>query len=74
MSPIMLFHGLVELTLESSCSGAGKCTFRLTDDDVAEIATALPKLVCATFRAVCFANSCQTTVSSLAFLSTRCKD
>ena len=50
------------------------CTFGLPDDDVAEIATALPNLVNATFGDVCAANSCRTTVSSLLFLSTRCKN
>jgi hypothetical protein len=73
-SHITQFHGLVNLVLESSCSGMGGCTFGLTDDDVAEIATALPNLADATFGDVCAANSCQTTVSSLLFFSTRCKN
>jgi len=73
MSPIMLFHGLIELMLESTCPSVGGCTFSLTDDDVAEIATALPRLRIALFGRPCSANSCRTTVSSLVFLSTHCK-
>jgi hypothetical protein len=73
ISHIAQFHGLVNLTLRSSCSDKGRCTFGLTDDDIAEVATALPNLVNATFGDVCTANSCQTTVYSLLFLSTRCK-
>ena len=71
--PIMLFHGLVELMLVSPCSSVGGCAFSLTDNDVAEIATALPRLRNATLGSPCSINSCRTTVSSLAFLSTRCK-
>ena len=50
------------------------CGFCLTDDDMAEMAAALPNLVDASFGYVCTANSCRTTVSSLLFLSTRCKN
>jgi hypothetical protein len=74
ISNIMLFHGLVYLELDSSCSSGGGCAFGLADDDVAEIATALPNLADATFGDVCATNSCRTTVCSLLFLSTRCKN
>jgi len=74
ISPIMLFHGLVNLGLKSSCSGSGGCAFNLMDDNVAEITTALPRLRNALFGPPCSHNSCQTTVSSLVLLSTRCKD
>jgi len=73
MYPITLFHGLVKLLLDSPCSSVGGCAFSLTDNDVAEIATALPRLRRAIFGSACSANSCRTTVSSLVFLSTRCK-
>ena len=73
ISHITQFHGLVNLTLSSSCFDMDRCTFDLTDDDIAGVATALPNLVNATFGDVCAANSCQTTVHSLLFLSTRCK-
>lgn len=74
MSPIVEFHGLVELMLGSSCSGMGGCAFSLTDDDVAGIAIALPNLVHALFGDVCRVDVCRTTVCSLLFLSTRCKN
>jgi len=74
ISPIMQFHALVFLTLESACSDADGCTFSLTDDDVTEIAIALPRLRDAHFGEVCSANSCQTTVSSLIPFSVHCKD
>jgi len=73
MTPIMRFHGLTELSLRSACSNTGECMFGLTDDDVAEIAIALPNLVDATFGEVCSADSCRTTACSLLFLSTSCK-
>ena len=74
MSPIMLFRELVFLRLASACSIAGGCEFSLTDDNTAEIATALPRLGEAVLGTVCSANSCQTTVASLVSLSTRCTD
>ena len=74
ISPIKLFHGLVNLALRPPCFGTGGCAFDLTDDDIAEIATALPNLVGVTFGGACPANSCRTTVSSLLLFSTRCKN
>jgi len=74
MSPIAEFHGLVHLTLGSSCSSTGGCAFNLTDDDMTRIATGLPRLRHARFGRVCSANSCRTTVSSLVSLSTRCRE
>ena len=59
--------------MRSSCPSAGGCTFGLTDRDIAEVATTLPNLVDVSYRHVCPANSCRTNVSSLLFISTRCK-
>lgn len=73
-SHITPFHGLVHLILESPCSGTGGCASGLTDDDIAEVATALHNLVNAVFGSVCAANPCRTTLSSFLFLSTRCKN
>lgn len=73
ISPIMQFHGLVKLTLKSSCFNGSGCTFSLTDD-VAEVAIALPRLRDARFGYVCSTNSCRTTISSLFSFSTHCKD
>jgi len=74
VTPIMLFHGLVYLTIHSSCSDTSGCIFSLTDDDTEEITTALPRLKEAVFGWVCSANSCRTTVSSLISFSTHCED
>ena len=74
ISPVMSFHGLAYLALRSNCYHPDGCGFGLTDDDMAEMAAALPNLVDASFGYVCTANSCRTTVSSLLFLSTRCKN
>ena len=73
VSPVMLFRGSVHLMLRLPCSSQGGCIFRLTDDDIAEVAMTLPNLEEAMFGFACSANSCRTTVSSLLFLSTRCK-
>ena len=73
MSPIILFHGLVILRLTVACYTVGGCAFNLTDDDIAEIAPALPCLVVAMLGIVCLENSCRTTVASLASLSEHCR-
>jgi len=75
ISPIMQFRMLVKLALRSSCSSMGdECTFSLTDGDIEEIATALPRLNDASFGRICPANSCRTTVSSLVSFSTHCQN
>ena len=74
ISPIMILHGLAVIKMRSSCRSTGGCTFGLTDSDIARFATALPNLEDVSFEQVCPANSCQTTVSSLLILSTRCKN
>ena len=72
MSPVMLFRGLNTLHLEWICS-TGWCGFRLTDDDVGEMAAALPNLTALDLGSICSADSCQTTVASLLIISTCCK-
>ena len=75
MTPIMLFHELISLRLTSACLAVvASCTFNLTDDNIAEIAAALPRLQVAALGTVCHANSCQTTVASLVSFSTSCKN
>ena len=78
MSPIILFRELTSLKLSSACSkyliAASICAFSLTDDNIAEIATALPHLEVAVLGTVCSANSCQTTVTSLVSFSTHCRN
>ena len=74
ISTIMVFRGLVNLSLQPPCFGQGACGFHLTDDDIMGIATTLPNLEDAVFGFACSANSCRTTVSSLLFLSALCKN
>jgi len=74
ISPITLFHELVELPMRSPSLSAGGRTFGFPDGDIAEVATVLPNLVDVSFGYVCPANSCQTTLSSLLFISIRCKN
>ena len=73
MSRIIQFHELTSLGLTSTCFTVGGCGFKLTDDDIAEIAAALPRLEMAALGRACHANSCQTTVTSLVSLSTHCR-
>ena len=72
ISPIMQLYGLVEMTLKSSCFNASRRTFSLTDDDILEVAIALPRLKDAKLGYMCSTDSCQTTGSSLLSLSTHC--
>ena len=72
VSPVMIFRGLTHLVLRLPCFSPGGCAFHLTDEDIAEIATALPYLRDVIFGLTCSTNSCQTTVSSLLFFPTRC--
>ena len=74
ISPVMLFRELIFLRLESACSSLGECAFSLTDDDIAEIAAALPRLGEVVLGRVCPVNSCRTTVASLVSFSTGCRD
>jgi hypothetical protein len=73
MSHIMHFRELTFLNLLSNCDWEG-CAFSLTDNDIAEITSALPRLVHAVLGMVCSANSCRTTVASLVSFSTQCRD
>ena len=73
MSRIIQFRGLTSLKLPSACYTGNGCGFKLTDNDIAEIAAALPRLEVAVLGDACNANSCQTTVASLVSLSTQCR-
>ena len=74
MSRIIHFRELTFLKLKSACYTGNGCAFNLTDDDIAEIAAALPRLEMTVLGRACDANSCQTTVASLVSLSTHCKN
>ena len=72
LSSIVTFRNLVVLVVPGGCSNAGGCIFRLTDDDVENLAAALPQLNNLQLARPCSRNSCETTVSSLLSLSTHC--
>ena len=74
MSRVIQFRELTIFSVWSACSPVQGCAFNLTDGDIEEIATALPRLEKATFGDVCSANSCRTTIKSLVSLSTHCRD
>ena len=74
MSRVIQFRELTIFSVWSACSPVQGCAFILTDGDIEEIATALPRLEKATFGDVCSANSCRTTIKSLVSLSTHCRD
>ena len=65
MSRVIQFRELTIFSVWSACSPVQGCAFNLTDGDIEEIATALPRLEKATFGDVCSANSCRTTIKSL---------
>ena len=74
-SPIQRFQNLVKLKVKVSCYGevgVGQCTFKLNDDHVAELATALPQLGSLLLGYVCPKNTCATTVACLLHISAHC--
>ena len=78
VTPIMLFRELISLRLTSACpnglTAAPRCAFSLTDDNISDIAAALPRLEVASLGVTCSANTCQTTIASLVSFSTRCSN
>lgn len=73
LSSILLFRNLVLLYVDGChCRIGSGCTFPLTDDDVENLAAALPSLASLELGRVCGFNSCHTTISSLWSLSVHC--
>jgi hypothetical protein len=71
--PLRMFRNLSALQLKSACSH-DVCAFRLTDEDVSQLATQLPELRQLSLGTPCPHNDCMTTVDSLLSLSTHCKE
>ena len=74
-SPIQLFRNLVSLRVASPCDPGGnnvQCTFKLNDDNVAELAMALFQLESLHLGHTCAKNTCATTVSCLLPISVCC--
>jgi len=72
LSSVLRFRNLVALHVCNQCYGVGGCFFRLTDDDVEEIAATLPRLESLQLGTPCDSNSCHTTVASLLSISIHC--
>lgn len=78
VGPILLysissFRNFVTLCVANDhCDKGGACLFRLTDDDVENLAVALPSLVSLQLGKVCGFNTCCTSVSSLLSISIYC--
>ena len=72
VSPVMPFRSLNILHLKRACPKDG-CGFRLTDDEVGEMATALPNLEILDLGGACSTDSCRTTIACLLIISTCCE-
>jgi len=73
LSPVSSFRSLVTLCVGGGyCETEGICAFSLTDDDVENLAVALPSLVNIQLGEMCCFNSCHTTISSLLSISIHC--
>jgi hypothetical protein len=74
-SMIRTFRNLIYLNLEAYChdeDNVGQCTFKLNDDNVTELAMALPRLQSLLLGCPCFENICATTVTCLLPISVHC--
>ena len=74
LASVTMFRNLVTLCVRTYCSSTEGCTFRLTDNDVENFASGLPRLRELEFGLPCHFNSCDTTVASLLSISTHCLD
>ena len=70
-SVIQTFRNMVYLNVAVVCRN-GQCVFNLNNDDVAELAMALPRLEFLLLGYPCDKNTCATTVACLLPLSVRC--
>ena len=73
ISHFRIFRNLSTLVLGNGCSHTMRCTFRLTDDAISQLAMELPGLRELSLGVPCVHNTCKTTVNSLLALSTHCK-
>jgi len=74
LSSILKFHNLVALNVDTYCQDREGCTFRLTDADMENLVTTLPRLKCLQLGRPCRFNPCNATVASLMLISTHCLD
>jgi hypothetical protein len=76
LSSIVRFRSLVRLQVHTVCprGGVDGCFFRIADDDVKDLAAALPHLSHLRLGQPCYSNTCNTTVTSLMSISAHCPD
>jgi len=74
LSSITAFWNLATLRVQTYCSWTEGCMFHLTDDDMEDLAAALPRLEILELGAPCYCNSCNNTVDSLLSISVHCLD
>ena len=77
VSPIQSFRNLVTLAIRVDCydyeeDDEGQCAFKLNNDNVIELATALTQLESLFLGNVCSENTCSTTVTCLLPISVHC--
>ena len=70
-SPIFIFRNLVNLRALVVCH-EGQCIFRLDNDNVTELAMAMPQLESLFLGYPCFRNTCTTTIACLLPISVYC--
>jgi len=74
LSSLITFRNLATLRVQPDCPGEEVCMFRLTDDDMENLATALPRLEILELGSPCDYDSCNNTVASLLSISVHCLD
>jgi len=75
VSIIQAFRNLDHLNVGAQChdeDGNGQCTFKLSNENVTELAIALPQLEYLLLGYVCHKNTCATTIACLLPLSVHC--
>ena len=73
ISPFSLLPNPAYLCIELGCRRSVGYNFSLTNEDVAQLSTVLPRLEILDFGVPCFNNTCRTTISCLLALSVHYK-
>ena len=74
LSSVVNFSNLVRLRVHNFCRDGDGCSFRMTDDNVNNLTSALPRLEALELGNPCGLNSCENTVASLLSISVHCRD
>ena len=74
LSSVVKFQNLVILNIHTDCSTTENCMFRLTDNDIEDLAASLPRLEDVRLGGPCQSTSCNATVAALLSMSVRCPD